>query len=141
MSQTEVGRAQPQMRIRLPAGVERTVAELVATQTRRGRKRRRGEAPLDNWSWAHVASGAGLALSGVSWGWAFGLLVGFEALEGALRRARSKEAGGLFEYESWPNIAADVMTGMIGFAGARLLMGRPFARVAMNAVLPLLPRR
>lgn len=137
MSSSEVTN-RPQMRIRLPPEVEQTVAYLISRQDRRGRTRRKGEAALDNWSWAHVASGAGLALSGVSWGWSLALLVGFEALEGALRR--TKDRGGLFEYESWPNIVADVVTGMIGFAGARMFMAKPFAAATLRAVLPFLPK-
>ncbi len=139
MSSSEVT-SRPQMRIRLPPEVEQTVAYLISRQDRRGRTRRKGEAALDNWSWAHVASGAGLALSGVSWGWSLAALVGFEALEGALRRVRTKDAGGLFEYESWPNVVADVVTGMIGFAGARMFMAKPLTAAALRVLLPLLPK-
>lgn len=138
MSSTQIAR--PQMRIRLPPEVEQTVAYLVSRKDHRGRTRRKGEAALDNWSWAHVASGAGLALGGVSWGWSLVMLVGFEAFEAALRTIRTKEAGGMFEYESWPNIVGDVVTGFIGFAAARMFMGKPLLASALRTLLPLLPK-
>ena len=142
MSRTEVDAVRPRMRIRLPPEVEETVTNLLSRQhPLRRNRRKKGEAAFDSWSWAHVASGAGLALTGVSWGWSLAMLVGFEAFEAALRRIQTKSAGGLFEYESWPNIMADVATGMVGFAAARLFMGKPLARAAMNAFLPLFPKR
>lgn len=76
--------------------------------------RRRGESAFDRWSWVHVGSGAALALLVADWRIVLGLLVAFEGLEGALRRIRVKE-GGLFEYESWPNIVGDLVVGMAGF--------------------------
>lgn len=79
---------------------------------------RPGEAPLDAWSLVHAASGAGLALVVGPWYVALGLLVAYEGLEAGLRRIKVEE-GGLFEYESWPNIVADVAVGMLGFAVLR----------------------
>ena len=76
---------------------------------------RKGDAPFDSWSPVHVASGAGLALLGASLPVAVGLIVGFEVLEAGLRRIKTAE-GGLFEYESWSNITADIILGMAGFA-------------------------
>jgi hypothetical protein len=80
-----------------------------------------GHAPLDRWSLVHLASGIGLGLIPVSWPWALALLVGFEVLEAGLRRIR-RHGGGLFEYESWPNIIADVVVGVAGYAVARLTL-------------------
>ena len=140
MSRTEVTQG-PRMRIRLPPEIEQTVNYLLARRDAVGNKRRKGEAALDDWSWAHVASGAGLALTGVSWAWAAVLLVGFEAFEGALRRFQDGSGEGLFEYESWPNVVADVLTGMAGFAAAKMFMAKPFARAALTTLLPLLGKR
>lgn len=130
----------PQMRIRLPPELRDTVSYLLSTKDVRGRVRRKGEAALDNWSWAHVVSGAGLALTGVSWMGALGMLVGFEAVEALLRRVHTKERWGVFEYESWPNVIADVVTGMVGFAAGRFVVGKPLARAALSSLLPLLPK-
>jgi hypothetical protein len=82
---------------------------------------RRGEAALDRWSLVHAASGAALGLLTRSFLLALALLVAYEALEAGLRALKRDPAGkGLFEYESWPNIAADVLVGMAGFAAVRL---------------------
>ncbi|HEX2066970.1 MAG TPA: hypothetical protein VHI93_09180 [Candidatus Thermoplasmatota archaeon] len=82
---------------------------------------RPGEAPFDRWSLAHVASGAALGLVLSSFLWAFVLLTVYEAAEGALRRVKRDPSGrGLFEYESWPNILADVLVGLAGFVAVRL---------------------
>lgn len=82
---------------------------------------RRGEAALDAWTWVHVGSGVALGVLLRSWWVVLALLVAYEAFEGVLRRIKLEE-GGLFEYESWPNIVADVVAGMAGFAAARLLL-------------------
>jgi hypothetical protein len=76
---------------------------------------RRGEAPLDRWSLVHVASGGALAVLNVNWYWMLAILVGFEAVEAGLRRIKVTE-GGLFEYESWWNVAGDLVTGAMGWA-------------------------
>lgn len=81
--------------------------------------RRRGEAPLDDWSAVHIASGAVLGFARLSWPTALALLIGFEVLEAGLRHAKTVEGGGVFEYESWPNIVADVLLGALGYAIAR----------------------
>jgi hypothetical protein len=82
---------------------------------------RRGEAPFDRWSLVHAASGAALAVVLPSFLWVLALLVAYEALEGVLRHVRPDPNGrGLFEYESWPNIVADVLVGMAGFVAVRL---------------------
>lgn len=80
--------------------------------------RLRGEDALDRWTWAHVATGFGLGFLGVKLGWASALLIGFEALEGVLRQFKVEE-GGLFEYESWKNILADVLVGIAAYAAVR----------------------
>lgn len=79
---------------------------------------RRGDSAPDRWSWVHLAGGLGLGLVGSPWWLAVGLIVGFEAVEAALRRITTAE-GGLFEYESWPNVAADVVIGITGYAVSR----------------------
>ncbi|HUR62974.1 MAG TPA: hypothetical protein VM241_00680 [Candidatus Thermoplasmatota archaeon] len=82
---------------------------------------RRGELPFDKWSLVHVASGVALGFLLSSFLWAFALLALYEAFEGVLRRVnRDAEGRGLFEYESWPNILADVLVGMAGFVAVRL---------------------
>jgi hypothetical protein len=80
---------------------------------------RKGEAPFDLWSWVHLGSGAALGLVLASPLWAAGLLLLYEGFEALLRRIKTEE-GGLFEYESWPNIAADVLVGLVGFIAVRL---------------------
>jgi hypothetical protein len=74
-----------------------------------------GEAAFDSWTWVHLSSGMGLAFMGVTWWWALGLLIVYEVFEAALRRIKLEE-GGLFEYESWGNIVADVVVGVAGWA-------------------------
>jgi hypothetical protein len=82
---------------------------------------RRGEAPFDKWSLVHAASGAALGLLFSSFLLAFGLLAAYEGVEALLRRVRPDPEGkGLFEYESWPNILADILVGMAGFVAVRL---------------------
>lgn len=76
---------------------------------------RKGEAALDWWSLVHLGSGLVLGLAPIGWVWAIGLLVGYEVFEAGLRRIKTKE-GGLFEYESWPNIGVDIVVGLLGFA-------------------------
>lgn len=76
---------------------------------------RKGEDVLDWWSLVHFASGLLLGLLPIGWGWAFLLIVGYEGLEGGLRRVKT-ENGGLFEYESWKNIFTDIALGLAGFA-------------------------
>src|SRR5438552_2756889 len=90
-----------------------------ASPTRKAR--RRGEAALDAWTWVHVGSGAALGALLGSWWLALLLLLLYEAFEAGLRRIRLQD-GGLFEYESWPNIGADVVAGLLGFAAMRLLL-------------------
>ena len=51
----------------------------------------------------------------------FAALTLYEVAEAGLRRIRLKE-GGLFEYESWPNIVLDVVVGMAGFWAAWVLL-------------------
>lgn len=74
---------------------------------------RRGEAAFDRWSWVHLGSGLALGVLFSGWLVPLSLLVAFEAAEGVLRRIPFK-AGGLSEYESWPNILADLFVGMVG---------------------------
>jgi hypothetical protein len=70
---------------------------------------------LDWWSLAHFSAGLGLGLLPLPWPWAAALIVGYEAFEGGLRHIKTEE-GGLFEYESWPNIGADIVLGLAGYA-------------------------
>ena len=92
---------------------------------------RRGEDPWDNWSWVHIASGIGLGAIGLKFGWATALIVGFEVMEAILRRFKTTEGGGLFEYESWKNVGGDIVLGVAGvwlakkFWPARALVVRP----------------
>lgn len=81
----------------------------------------KGCAALDTWSVAHFASGAALAKLGCKPGLAWCLLIGFEVPEAELRNgARPGAPGsGLFEYESGPNSAADIIVGMAGYYLAR----------------------
>ncbi|HLF15944.1 MAG TPA: hypothetical protein VI796_00715 [Candidatus Thermoplasmatota archaeon] len=78
---------------------------------------RPGHAALDLWSLVHLGAGVALGLLGTVWWLAFLLLVAFEALEGILRRVKRHGGGGLFEYESWPNVLADIAIGMVGWYG------------------------
>ncbi|MEK6976757.1 MAG: hypothetical protein AABY18_10520 [Candidatus Thermoplasmatota archaeon] len=87
-----------------------------------------GEPPLDPWSFVHLGSGGalGLVLHG-SWALlALALLVVYEALEGVLRRVK-RRGKGIFEYESWSNIAYDVLFGMMGWLFAQGLPAVPVA--------------
>ena len=80
-----------------------------------------GESPLDPWSVVHFASGAGLGLllrGPVGAAVTLGLLVLYEAFEGALRRVK-RRGKGLFEHESWRNIAYDVLFGQLGWLFAQ----------------------
>ena len=79
---------------------------------------RKGEAPFDRWSWVHAGSGAALGLLVASWWLSLALLVAYEVAEAGLRRVKVEE-GGLFEYESWRNIGADLAVGMLGWLSAR----------------------
>ncbi|MBI2079088.1 MAG: hypothetical protein HYT80_12120 [Euryarchaeota archaeon] len=76
---------------------------------------RKGVKAVDAWSLVHVASGVGLAVVGVGPWLAVGAIVGFELVEGGLRRISVKGGGGLFEYESWPNVVTDVLVGVAGY--------------------------
>jgi hypothetical protein len=71
---------------------------------------RRGEAAIDHWTFAHAAGGGLLAFV-LPFGAAviLLLLVAYEVFEAALRRVPGSNGRGLFEYESWPNIFADVV--------------------------------
>lgn len=84
---------------------------------------RKGEDAIDRWSIVHAGSGVGLAVLGVSVVPASALLVGFEALEAVLRRFKTEE-GGLFEYESWPNVIADLILGLAGYLATFWFMQR-----------------
>lgn len=79
--------------------------------------RRKGEGIYDAWSWVHVASGGALRVARVHWVHALAVLAAFELVEGGLRRIKSLD-GGLFEYESWPNLVGDIAFGVAGYAGA-----------------------
>jgi hypothetical protein len=76
---------------------------------------RKGQAAFDRWSIPHLLTGFGLGMLPLRWPFVLALLVAYEAFEGGLRQYRLEE-GGVFEYESWPNIAADIMLGMLGYA-------------------------
>ena len=76
---------------------------------------RKGEQALDGWSFVHFGAGLALGLAPIGWWTATALVVGYEGLEALLRRIKLED-GGLFEYESWANIAADVVLGLLGFA-------------------------
>ena len=69
---------------------------------------------MDWWTLVHFAAGLALGLLPMGWAWAALIVVGYEVLEGGLRRIKTKD-GGLFEYESWPNIAVDVLIGLAGY--------------------------
>jgi len=69
---------------------------------------------LDRWSWVHLGAGLLLGLTGLDWRIGVALIVGFEGLESILRRIKTNGEG-LFEYESWPNVAADIVIGSAGF--------------------------
>ena len=75
---------------------------------------RKGEKLIDWWSLVHFASGLLLGLLPLGWAWAVLAIVGYEGVEGILRRVKTKE-GGLFEYESWPNILGDILLGIAGY--------------------------
>ena len=87
---------------------------------------RKGEAAIDWWSLPHFAAGLVLGLLPIGWVVATVLIVGYEVVEAGLRRIKTAE-GGLFEYESWTNIAVDVVLGLAGFA------------IIHHAVAPFLP--
>lgn len=75
---------------------------------------RKGEGAIDEWTLVHFASGLLLGLLPIGWAWAVGLVVGYEAFEGLLRRIKTED-GGLFEYESWYNIGSDIVVGLAGY--------------------------
>lgn len=82
---------------------------------------RKGEASFDRWSLVHLASGIVLGFLTSSFLLALLALTVYEGFEAVLRRVKRDPAGkGLFEYESWPNIGADILVGMAGFVAARL---------------------
>ena len=74
---------------------------------------RPGEAALDWWTLPHVGSGIVLALLLAEPWLIAALLIVYEAFEAALRRIKTKAGAGVFEYESWPNIIADVLVAMV----------------------------
>lgn len=76
---------------------------------------RKGEDAFDWWSIPHFGSGLLLGVLPIGWLSALVAIVGYEGLEGLLRRIKTEE-GGLFEYESWPNVLADILLGIAGFA-------------------------
>lgn len=70
----------------------------------------------------HLGSGAALGVLLDSPWVALAVLVVYEGVEGLLRRIKVED-GGLFEYESWPNIVVDVLVGWAGFGVVHLLGG------------------
>lgn len=76
---------------------------------------RKGSGAIDVWSAVHFVSGIGLGVVGLGPWLAIGAIVGFEVLEAALRGIKGKKGGGLFEYESWPNVVADIVVGALGY--------------------------
>jgi hypothetical protein len=84
---------------------------------------RKGEAPFDRWSLVHAGSGMVLGLLRLDWLLVLTLLLLYEAFEGFLRRVKTED-GGLFEYESWPNIAIDIAAGMVGYGAMTWLLSR-----------------
>ena len=76
---------------------------------------RKGEAAIDWWTLVHFSCGCVLGLLPLGWAWAVALIVGYEVVEGGLRRIKVRDDG-LFEYESWPNILIDVVVGLAGFS-------------------------
>ena len=76
---------------------------------------RKGKKAFDAWSLVHVGAGVGLAVVGMGPWLAIALIFGFEVLEAVLRRIPVKGGGGLFEYESWPNVVADIVVGAGGY--------------------------
>jgi hypothetical protein len=75
---------------------------------------RKGEAALDWWTWVHFGAGCLIGLTGLAWAWALAVIVVYELVEGGLRHIKTEE-GGLFEYESWPNIFVDILVGTAGY--------------------------
>jgi hypothetical protein len=82
-----------------------------------------GVSPLDMFSVLHLLSGAALAGWGLRARWSLLIIVGFEVFE-ALLRLVPVEEGFLFEYESFGNVVADVLIGVLGFVGAELFLRR-----------------
>ena len=85
-----------------------------------------GEAAFDLWSWVHFGSGLALGVVVQSWWLALAALGGFEVAEAVLRRVR-RHGRGLFEHESWANIAADILVGAAGWAASAWLLPWPGA--------------
>jgi hypothetical protein len=85
---------------------------------------RKGEAAVDWWSALHFLGGVLLGLLPIGWLTAVGIVVGYEFVEAGLRRIKTED-GGLFEYESWPNIGVDVVLGLAGFGVVHVAL-RPF---------------
>jgi hypothetical protein len=79
---------------------------------------RKGEAALDWYSFAHLAGGGALGwLVPVGAARVLAVLVAYEVFEAALRHLPVRHQGkGLFEYESWPNIVADILVAWAGWA-------------------------
>ena len=82
-----------------------------------------GVSPLDFWSIVHFAAGAMLAVVGLNPRWATAVLVVFEIVEAGLRLV-PRAQGPLFEYESFPNIVADVFIGLVGYLALEALLRR-----------------
>lgn len=74
---------------------------------------KKGQPALDWWTLPHVASGIALALLLAEPWTILALLVLYEAFEAGLRRYKTRSGAGVFEYESWPNIVADVIVAMV----------------------------
>lgn len=91
-----------------------------------------GVSPLDAWSIVHVASGAALAVLGVNTRWSVSLLIAFEILEAGLRLVPAGD-GGLFEFESFGNIVADIFLGLLGYIGLEAV----YRRMAWRRLLDL----
>jgi hypothetical protein len=81
---------------------------------------KKGQAALDWWTLPHVGSGIVLAIL-LAEAWAIlGLAILYEVLEALLRRIKTRSGAGVFEYESWPNIVADVVVAMVPWLIVRL---------------------
>lgn len=79
-----------------------------------------GEPPLDPWSIVHFTSGLALGVLLRDALVVLVLLVAYEGFEGVLRRVKGRRSGkGVFEHESWTNIAYDVLFGMLGWVFAQ----------------------
>ncbi len=72
-----------------------------------------GDAPLDGWTFLHLASGVALARIGINREVAYGLIAGVEIAELVLRRRLP------FFRESFANIAADIAAGVGAYEAVR----------------------